>query len=241
MLLQIYRYFGKNFNKYGTNFGIQMMVIDNNGATKNTITDYVEDLHDLQSILGGIRNERPILDYSANEQRATTTTRKEIATTRTKGSVGGGTVSDTSSGIDTEQSSNKGRVPKAQRCGDKKFYEMMEVVETLLIKEPISQMNWMMNDDLTDEENQEEMMNCKTLEELISLIAWNIVFNLDMAETKKNGGLRQNGVGVQRLKKKELTDNVFEEYKVAPLKVKKRKATPCKIKRKCGDECSKST
>ncbi len=25
-----------------------MMVIDNNGATKNTITDYVEDLHDLQ-------------------------------------------------------------------------------------------------------------------------------------------------------------------------------------------------
>jgi len=70
-----------------------------------------------------------------------------------------------------------------------KFYEMMEVVETLLIKEPISQMNWMMNDDLTDEENQEEMMNCKTLEELISLIAWNIVFNLDMAETKRMADL----------------------------------------------------
>ena len=65
------------------------------------------------------------------------------------------------------------------------FYEMTDVVEILSIKEPISQMNWMMNDDLTDEENQEEMMNCKTLEELISLIAWNIVFNLDMAETRR--------------------------------------------------------
>ena len=70
-----------------------------------------------------------------------------------------------------------------------KFYEMTEVVEILSIKEPISQMNWMMNDDLTDEENQEEMMNCKTLEELISLIAWNIVFNLDMAETKRMADL----------------------------------------------------
>ena len=66
-----------------------------------------------------------------------------------------------------------------------KFYEMTEVVETLLIKEPISQMNWMMNDDLTDEENQEEMMSCKTLEELINLIVWNIVFNLDMVETRR--------------------------------------------------------
>ena len=70
-----------------------------------------------------------------------------------------------------------------------KFYEMTEVVETLLIKEPISQMNWMMNDDLTDEENQEEMMSCKTLEELINLIVWNIVFNLDMAETRRMADL----------------------------------------------------
>jgi len=79
---------------------------------KTNQTTEIAQLTENKIILGGIRNERPILDYSANEQRATTTTRKEIATTRTKGSVGGGTVSDTSSGIDTEQSSNKGRVPK---------------------------------------------------------------------------------------------------------------------------------
>ena len=70
-----------------------------------------------------------------------------------------------------------------------KFYEMTEVVETLLIKKPISQMNWMMNDDLTDEENQEEMMSCKTLEELINLIVWNIVFNLDMVEARRMADL----------------------------------------------------
>ncbi len=161
-----------------------------------------------KSILGGIRNERPILDYSANEQRATTTTRKEIATTRTKGSVGGGTVSDTSSGIDTEQSSNKGRVPKHRDA------------ETKVLRNDGSGGNTVnQRADKPNELDDERRLDgrrkprgndeLQDVEELISLIAWNIVFNLDMAETKKNGGLRQNGVGVQRLKKKELTDNVF--------------------------------
>lgn len=219
---------GKNFNKYGTNFGIQMMVIDNNGATKNTITDYVEDLHDLQSILGGIRNERPILDYSANEQRATTTTRKEIATTRTKGSVGGGTVSDTSSGIDTEQSSNKGRVPKRRD------------VETKVLRNDGSGGNTVNQradkpNELDDERRLDGRRKPRGNDELQDTGGTDKSDSVEHSvqsgygENEKNGGLRQNGVRVQRLKKKELTDNVFEEYKVAPLKVKNAKPHPAKL------------
>ena len=219
---------GKNFNKYGTNFGIQMMVIDNNGATKNTITDYVEDLHDLQSILGGIRNERPILDYSANEQRATTTTRKEIATTRTKGSVGGGTVSDTSSGIDTEQSSNKGRVPKHRDAETKVLRNDGSGGNT--VNQKADKPN-----ELDDERRLDGRRKPRGNDELQDTGGTDKSDSVEHSVqsgyggNEKNGGLRQNGVGVQRLKKKELTDNVFEEYKVAPLKVKNAKPHPAKL------------
>lgn len=219
---------GKNFNKYGTNFGIQMMVIDNNGATKNTITDYVEDLHDLQSILGGIRNERPILDYSANEQRTTTTTRKEIATTRTKGSVGDGTVSDASSEIDTKQSSDKGRVPKHRNA------------ETEVLRNDGSGGNTVNQradkpNELDDERRLDGRRKSRGNDELQDVGRTDKSDSVEHSVqsgyggNEKNGGLRQNGVGVQRLKKKELTDNVFEEYKVAPLKVKNAKPHPAKL------------
>ena len=219
---------GKNFNKYGTNFGIQMMVIDNNGATKNTITDYVEDLHDLQSILGGIRNERPILDYSANEQRATTTTRKEIATTRTKGSVGDDTVSDASSGIDIKQSSDKGRVPKHRNA------------ETEVLRNDGSGGNTVNQradkpNELDDERRLDGRRKSRGNDELQDVGGTDKSDSVEHSVqsgyggNKKNDGLRQNGVGVQRLKKKELTDNVFEEYKVAPLKVKNAKPHPAKL------------
>ena len=219
---------GKNFNKYGTNFDIQMMVIDNNGATKNTITDYVEDLHDLQSILGGIRNERPILDYSANEQRTTTTTRKEIATTRTKGSVGDGTVSDASSEIDTKQSSDKGRVPKHRNA------------ETEVLRNDGSGGNTVNQradkpNELDDERRLDGRRKSRGNDELQDVGRTDKSDSVEHSVqsgyggNEKNGGLRQNGVGVQRLKKKELTDNVFEEYKVAPLKVKNAKPHPAKL------------
>ena len=219
---------GKNFNKYGTNFGIQMMVIDNNGATKNTITDYVEGLHDLQSILGGIRNERPILDYSANEQRATTTTRKEIATTRTKGSVGDDTVSDASSGIDIKQSSDKGRVPKHRNA------------ETEVLRNDGSGGNTVNQradkpNELDDERRLDGRRKSRGNDELQDVGGTDKSDSVEHSVqsgyggNKKNDGLRQNGVGVQRLKKKELTDNVFEEYKVAPLKVKNAKPHPAKL------------
>lgn len=49
---------GKNYRKYGTTFDVQLMVIDNNGPTKSTMTGTFENLADLQSRLEEIRNGR---------------------------------------------------------------------------------------------------------------------------------------------------------------------------------------
>lgn len=72
---------GKNFNKYGTNFGIQMLVIDKDGtATISTNTDFVENMSELQERLGEIRDVRPNAGETVNrpnEQRQDTTTRKK--------------------------------------------------------------------------------------------------------------------------------------------------------------------
>lgn len=51
---------GKDYTKYGTGFGIQLVVIDKNGKTVNpTITGSVSKVEDALPMLEGIRNERP--------------------------------------------------------------------------------------------------------------------------------------------------------------------------------------
>jgi predicted RNA methylase len=77
---------GKNYSKYGTTFGVQMLVIDKTGPTIEPVkTAFVENLSDLQSILGGIRSERPSIQhesYSGNEQNPATAARSEIVAER---------------------------------------------------------------------------------------------------------------------------------------------------------------
>ncbi|MDR2783727.1 MAG: strawberry notch family protein [Treponema sp.] len=77
---------GKNYNKYGTSFGIQMLVIDKTGATTEPVkTAFVEDLSDLQNLLGGIRNDRPSIQIendSRNEQNPITVARPDAVTER---------------------------------------------------------------------------------------------------------------------------------------------------------------
>lgn len=98
---------GKNYNKYGTNFDIQMLVIDKTGATTTTNTDHVDNLDDLYDILGGIRNERPILEYdklsstgtrddSKRERGAISTTHQNVATRSRNNTQSEHNVSDTS-------------------------------------------------------------------------------------------------------------------------------------------------
>jgi len=96
---------GKNYNKYGTSFGIQMLVIDKNGATIEPVkTAFVENLLDLQTILGGIRNDRPSnqLEHdNNNEQNPIAATRLEAAAEREPERRPNNAVSDTGGGADT--------------------------------------------------------------------------------------------------------------------------------------------
>jgi len=96
---------GKNYSKYGTSFGIQMLVIDKNGATTEPVkTAFVENVLDLQNILGVIRNERPNarpdID-SGNERNPVTTARPDAVSEREPERERSGVVFDASRITDT--------------------------------------------------------------------------------------------------------------------------------------------
>ena len=96
---------GKNYSKYGTTFGIQILVIDKTGATIEPVkTAFVENLNDLQNILGGIRDDRPSIQLendSGTERNTTTTTRTAVATERQPEREPSNIVSDTGDRADT--------------------------------------------------------------------------------------------------------------------------------------------
>ena len=94
---------GKNYNKYGTTFGIQLLVIDKTGPTTEPVkTAFVENLTDLQTILGGIRNERPNIEIDSGTERNTATeARSETVTEREPEHKPNDPVSDTNGRTDT--------------------------------------------------------------------------------------------------------------------------------------------
>lgn len=49
---------GENYRKHGTTFDINIVVIDKNGPTSNTIVDKVKDLNNLLELLEGVKNVR---------------------------------------------------------------------------------------------------------------------------------------------------------------------------------------
>jgi hypothetical protein len=86
---------GKNYKKYGTNFDIQLVVIDKTGATEKTITGEYTDLTQIPTVLEGIRNDRARAENSAGssaEQNAAVSGAPAADT----GAVRDGTVSDRS-------------------------------------------------------------------------------------------------------------------------------------------------
>ena len=100
---------GKNYYKYGTTFGIQMLVIDKTGPTIEPVkTAFVENVLDLQNILGGIRNDRPSIqpsikleNDSGDERNPATATHLETAAEREPERKPSDPVSDTSGRTDT--------------------------------------------------------------------------------------------------------------------------------------------
>ena len=218
---------GKNYSKYGTNFDIQMLVIDKNGATTQTETGYVDTLQELQEKLGGIRDERPAIDYSANEQRTPTTTRTEAVTTGKTADVGDGAVSDAGSLTNKGKSADNANLEKQpERKG-------VQSVDADSRKPAISQTK--NTDVVADEQSVDRRGKHRGNPGLQDNSRDDRAISLQHSEQsgsdRSSGIIRtgQNNSRAQRLKKKELTDSIFEQYQSQPLRLKNAQPHPAKV------------
>ena len=207
---------GKNYNKYGTSFDIQILVIDKNGpTTQPTVTAYVDTLQELQEKLGGIRDERPTIDYSTNEQRTPATTRKETATTEKRGSDRNSTLPDTSSGIDkgkfgdTSRTSGKSNVQDIQSTdADRGKSASVATENTDVVADENGRVGSRQSDGLVGEEN---------------------TTRTDNVDSGQSDVQTRRTEPRKRIKKKELTDSIFEQYQTQTLRVKNAKPHPARV------------
>ena len=218
---------GKNYNKYGTSFDIQILVIDKDGPTLVTETGYVDTLQELQEKLGGIRDERPALDYSTNEQRTPATTRKETVATGKSADVGNGTVSGTDSlankrkSADVSGTSEKSAKQDIQSVDadsgrtDNQTTEVANGVDDGQILDRTGEHRG--NTELQDNGRTDTSDSRQHSEQS------------DVDRSDGNIGTRQNDVRVQRPKRTELTDSIFEQYQPQPLKVTNAQPHPAKV------------
>ena len=206
---------GKNYNKYGTNFDIQMLVIDKNGPTENTVTGYVDTLQELQDKLGGIRDERPAIDYSANEQRTPATTRTEVAQTGKTADNGNSVVSDTGS-VDVEGK------PKGKRGTSGKSNDQ-NIQSTDAEHGKPSSTTSENTDVVADEDGRVGSRQSDGLDGKENSVG---VDNSDSGQSDIQTGRTEPR---KRVKRKELTDSIFEQYQTQPLRVKNAQPHPAKV------------
>ena len=206
---------GKNYNKYGTNFDIQMLVIDKTGPTTQTVTGYVDTLQELQEKLGGIRDERPAIDYSTNKQRTPATTRQETVGESKSGSDGNGTVSDTNSVAnerkpkDTSGTSGKSDIQDVQSTdADSGRTDNQASENTDVVVDEDKRVGNRQSDGLVGEENS---------------------VGVDNGDSGQSDIQTRRDEPRKRVKHKELTDSIFEQYQTQPLKVKNAQPHPAKV------------
>ncbi len=225
---------GKNYNKYGTNFGIQMLIIDKTGATVNTRTGYVENLSDLEEMLGGIRNERPQI---------------------TAGN--GGRLREISRTVD-EQGTNRGLETGQRKESRARVQEdtTLQQTENTAARQntsgegtKISQSDNTVSDTSSNgyvgrqevERDIDAKSNGNTGKSVLTEQQNTDVSNVSNTDIRsKTNASDQNIVGAtgdvarkpdvrRRLKKKELTDSIFEQYQTQPLKIKGVQPHPARI------------
>jgi len=96
---------GKNYHKYGTDFGVQLLVIDKNGPTiEPVITAFVESLSDLERLLEGVRNDRPSIQHEVNngiEQNPIESTRTDTTTAKEPEHIPDDSISNPGGATDT--------------------------------------------------------------------------------------------------------------------------------------------
>ena len=79
---------GSNYHKYGTDFDIQLVVIDKNGPTKNTLIGEYRDLTEIPKVMEGIRNDRETAEGNASDGIGSGTESQSTGTTG-RGNTGG--------------------------------------------------------------------------------------------------------------------------------------------------------
>ena len=219
---------GKNYNKYGTNFDIQMLVIDKNGATTHTETGYVDTLQELQDKLRGIKDERPIIDYKGTEQKPSELTRKETSRKGKTSNVGNKSVSGTDNvSIDGKQTADTTRTTRKSNAEvlqstdtdsgrtDNQAPENTDVVaneQSVDGRGELGGHTELQDDGGTDVSVGEQHSEQSTVD-----------------RSERNSGNGQNNVGVQRRKRTELTDSIFEQYQTQPLQLKNTKPHPARV------------
>lgn len=218
---------GKNYNKYGTSFDIQILVIDKNGPTTQTETGYVDTLQELQEKLGGIRDERPTIDYSANEQRISATTRQETATTGKRGSNGNGTISDTGSRTNKGKSTDKSGTSEKSTAKDiqsttadsrRTDNQTPEIANGVVDGQPPDGRGELRGNAEMQDDGRTDIFDSKQHSE-----------QSEVDRSDGDVGTRQNNVRVQRHNRTKLTDSIFEQYQPQPLKVKNAQPHPAKV------------
>lgn len=206
---------GKNYNKYGTNFDIQMLVIDKDGSTAGTETGYVDTLQELQEKLGGIRNERPTVDYSTNERRTPATTRTEITEKRKPGRIGIGTVSDAGSIANKRKS--------ADNAGSERYAER----ENIHAADSKSGGNAIGEPEVANDVDGKSDRMGNGLRTGTAGIKESDRTGVD--DSKQSDRPVRRDEHRKRIKRKELTDSIFEHYQTQPLKVKNAQPHPAKV------------
>lgn len=219
---------GKNYTKYGTNFNIQMLVIDKDGSTTApTKVGTVDTLQELESMLGGIRDERPSFDYSKLKHTTPGAVVQKTSAISKAGDQRNDAVLDTSSTAGVQQSSDESvsaREPKrevAPKTSSKPGSASAAAPTTAdaavtkpgldTAREPgrsvgVQNSNGVVN----DADKQSDLQP-----------------GLQGSDGNSGNGLTPSRV--PRLKHKELTDSVFEQYQTAPLLVEGAKPHPAKV------------
>lgn len=219
---------GKNYTKYGTNFNIQMLVIDKDGSTTApTKVGTVDTLQELESMLGGIRDERPTFDYSKLEHTTPGAVEQKATAISEAGNQRNGAVSNTSSTAGNKQPTDgavSSREPKR------------EVAPKTSSKPGSTSATTPTAADTTA--NEPGITRTREPGGSVGVQDSNGAVNGADKQSDLQPGLQgsdgNSGNGrapsrVSRLKHTELTDSIFEQYQTAPLLVEGAKQHPAKV------------
>ncbi|MBP3360307.1 MAG: strawberry notch family protein [Clostridia bacterium] len=239
---------GKNYTKYGTSFGIRMLVIDKTGSTETApITDNVKTLDELKIILEGVKNGRTVIEHDELSERGEETdtrgklgesaeTRGKTVEQRENKNKSEHNVRDTGSTTDTENAEVTSDVPTGNRGADGGINNNVADRTTDMDSEPSDAAP---RSNGNDGENTGAVRNVSGVSDIIEEESrgkdtgneeFAAANDTDTGKSDKvnaddNGNVEKG----KPKKRKELSDSVFESYKTQPLTVKGAKSHPARV------------